>query len=243
MPVAMCGHRFSPAGKEVPIAGNNPLSPASGPATGSFNGFHPKSKFLAITAPMNSRSYLAVTAAFGFLALCLSTTGSLKAAELTTNFPKPSIPLELAPRMGRPFGDNAVFQQQIPIPVWGWTLPGADVRVSLDKQKRTAKAGADGRFDVKFDAMLADKLKSVAMRPSAMQCAARFTKATCQHHPREVRARAARADARQKRRLRAAGADLGRAYAVVVNPNERRNLALGGRQDRWIGSDLFLQGC
>lgn len=115
---------------------------------------------------MKSRSHLSLTAAFGFLALCLSITGPLPAAELATNFPKPPIPLELAPRMGRPFNDNAVFQQQMPIPVWGWTLPGAEVSVSLDQQKRSAKAGADGRFDVKFEAMPADKLKSVDDAPA-----------------------------------------------------------------------------
>lgn len=102
--------------------------------------------------------------------LCLLTLGLsaslLPAAELSTNFPKPPIPLELAPRMGRPFGDNAVFQQNMPIPVWGWTLPGADVQVTFDKQKRNAKAGTDGRFDVKLDAMPADKLKSASDAPA-----------------------------------------------------------------------------
>ena len=68
--------------------------------------------------------------------------------------------------MGRPFGDNAVFQQQKPVPVWGWTLPGADVMVSFGQQKKAAKAGADGRFEVKLDAMPADKLKSVNDAPA-----------------------------------------------------------------------------
>jgi hypothetical protein len=62
---------------------------------------------------MNSRFHLALTAAFGFLALYLTVNGPLPAAELATDFPKLPIPLELAPRMGRPFGDNAVFQQQM----------------------------------------------------------------------------------------------------------------------------------
>ena len=115
---------------------------------------------------MNFRSFPALTATLGFLALGLSIILPLPAAELATNFPKPPIPLELAPRMGRPFNDNAVFQQQMTIPVWGWTLAGAEVSVSLDQQKRTAKAGADGRFDVKFDAMPADKLKSVDDAPA-----------------------------------------------------------------------------
>jgi sialate O-acetylesterase len=115
---------------------------------------------------MNSRPIFALIAAFGFLALCLSLTSPLPAAELATDFPKPPIPLELAPRMGRPFNDNAVFQQQMPIPVWGWTLPGAEVQVLLDRQQRSAKAGADGRFEVKFDAMPADKLMSVDDAPA-----------------------------------------------------------------------------
>ncbi|HSP43303.1 MAG TPA: hypothetical protein VLO11_10565, partial [Luteolibacter sp.] len=115
---------------------------------------------------MNFRSRPTLAATIGFLALFLSASGPLPAAELATDFPKPPIPLELAPRMGRPFNDNAVLQQQMPIPVWGWTLPGAEVAVSLDRQKRSAKAGADGRFEVKFDAMPADKLKSVDDAPA-----------------------------------------------------------------------------
>lgn len=90
----------------------------------------------------------------------------LPAAELATDFPKPPPPLELSPRMGRPFNDHAVFQQQMPIPVWGWTLAGAEVSVTFDQQQRTVKAGADGRFDVKFDALPADKLKSVDDAPA-----------------------------------------------------------------------------
>ena len=101
------------------------------------------------------------------LTLLLGTTTFLNAAELATNFPKTPPPLTLEPRMGRPFGENAVFQQQKPIPVWGWTLSGAKVLVTLDKQKRNATAGADGRFDVKFDAMPADKLKSVEDTPTS----------------------------------------------------------------------------
>ncbi len=110
-----------------------------------------------------SRAYL--QASFCFLILCTSIE-SLSAAELATDFPKPPIPLELAPRMGRPFGDNAVFQQNMPIPVWGWTLPGAEVVVTFDRQKKSAKAGADGRFDVQLEAMTADKLKSVDDAPT-----------------------------------------------------------------------------
>jgi sialate O-acetylesterase len=112
---------------------------------------------------MNIHPALAGTC--GFIVFCLSTTCPLPAAELASDFPKPPPPLTLEPRMGRPFNDHAVFQQQMPIPVWGWTLADAEVSVSLDRQKRSAKAGADGRFEVEFDPMPADKLKSVDDAP------------------------------------------------------------------------------
>lgn len=102
---------------------------------------------------------------FCSLALGLFAAGLLHAAELSTSFPKTPPPLELAPRLGLPFADNAVFQQNMPVPVWGWTLPNADVEVTFEKQKHATKAGADGRFDVRLDAMTADKLKSVNDAP------------------------------------------------------------------------------
>lgn len=114
---------------------------------------------------MKFPTYTALKDIFCFLALGLSTTCSLLAAELSTDFPKDPPPLELAPRLGRPFGDNAVFQQQMPVPVWGWTLPGAKVQVTFDQQKYSATAGADGRWEVRLDAMPADKLESVNDAP------------------------------------------------------------------------------
>ncbi len=115
---------------------------------------------------MYYRSRFALAALFVLVTLGLFNTRASSAAELATNFPKPPIPLTLAPRMGRPFNDNAVLQQQMPIRVWGWTLAGAEVSVSLDQHKQAAKAGADGRFDVNFDPMPADKLKSAGDSPA-----------------------------------------------------------------------------
>ena len=100
------------------------------------------------------------------LVLALISGGPLLAAELSSEFPKDPPPLELPARMGRPFNNNAVFQQNIPVPVWGWTLPGAEVVVTFEQQKRSTKAGADGRFDMKLDPMPADKLKSVNDAPA-----------------------------------------------------------------------------
>ncbi len=106
------------------------------------------------------------TTIVGSLVLGLFSVSPLSAAELTTSFPKPAPPLELAPRMGRPFNDHAVFQQNMPLPVWGWTLPDAKVELTFGTQKRSTIAGKDGRFDVRFDAMPADKLKSVNDTPA-----------------------------------------------------------------------------
>ena len=63
------------------------------------------------------------------------------------------------------FGDNAIFQRAIPVPVWGWTAPGAKVTVSFGEQVKAAVAGADGRWDVSLDAMEADKLDSLDKAP------------------------------------------------------------------------------
>ncbi|MBT8038248.1 MAG: sialate O-acetylesterase [Verrucomicrobiae bacterium] len=115
---------------------------------------------------MNSPTYTALKATYCSLVLALITAAPLLAAELSTAFPKDPLPLELAPRMGRPFNDSAVFQQNMLIPVWGWTLPSADVVVTFDQQKHSTKAGADGRFQVKLDPMPADKLKSVNDAPT-----------------------------------------------------------------------------
>ena len=103
-----------------------------------------------------------------FYALSFSAcvVSSLYAAELATAFPKDSPPLTLEARLGRPFGDNAVFQQNMPVPVWGWTLPGTAVTVSFGKQVRSTTSGVDGRFKVTFDPLPADKLKSVNDSPA-----------------------------------------------------------------------------
>lgn len=54
----------------------------------------------------------------------------------------------------------------MPVPVWGWTLPNAAVHVTFGDQKHVATSGADGRFEVRLDAMSADKLKSVNDAPA-----------------------------------------------------------------------------
>ena len=44
------------------------------------------------------------------------------------------------------FADNAVLQRGVPVPVWGWTTPGARVVVSMAGKRGTAVAGDDGKW-------------------------------------------------------------------------------------------------
>ena len=37
-------------------------------------------------------------------------------------------------------GDHAIFQQGVPIPIWGTSLPGAKVAVRFDRQRKTTVA-------------------------------------------------------------------------------------------------------
>ena len=43
-----------------------------------------------------------------------------------------------------------MLQRDQPVPIWGWTTPGAKVTVKLNKKSATATAAADGRWQVKL---------------------------------------------------------------------------------------------
>jgi sialate O-acetylesterase len=53
-------------------------------------------------------------------------------------------------------GDNMILQQKQVNPIWGWDTPGTDVTVTFAGQTKTAKAGADGKWTVKLDAVPAN---------------------------------------------------------------------------------------
>ena len=44
------------------------------------------------------------------------------------------------------FSDNAVLQRDMPVPVWGWDEPGAEVTVEFAAQKVTVTANQDGKW-------------------------------------------------------------------------------------------------
>jgi len=72
-------------------------------------------------------------------------------------------------RMGVPFSDNAVFQQKIPLPVWGTSLPGASVTVTFDTQVKNTIADTNGAWRVVLDPMVAVKLNSVNDVPKGLK--------------------------------------------------------------------------
>jgi sialate O-acetylesterase len=52
--------------------------------------------------------------------------------------------------LGLPFRDNAILQHEMPVPVWGWSKPGATVTVEFSGQKESTTAGADGKWALKL---------------------------------------------------------------------------------------------
>jgi sialate O-acetylesterase len=49
------------------------------------------------------------------------------------------------------FSEHMVLQRDQTAPVWGWAEAGEEVSVTLGKQTKTTKAGADGKWSVKLD--------------------------------------------------------------------------------------------
>ncbi|MCX6879426.1 MAG: sialate O-acetylesterase [Verrucomicrobia bacterium] len=54
------------------------------------------------------------------------------------------------------FGDHAVMQREMPVPVWGRSEPGAKLTVEFAGQKKTITASKDGKWLVKLDPLKAN---------------------------------------------------------------------------------------
>jgi sialate O-acetylesterase len=61
--------------------------------------------------------------------------------------------------------DHAVFQQGIPVTIWGTSLPKATVKVRFAGQTKSTVSDDDGRWRVALDPMAADKLDSLREVP------------------------------------------------------------------------------
>ena len=53
------------------------------------------------------------------------------------------------------FSDHVVLQRHVRVPVWGWANPGSRVTVSFAAQTKSTTAGADGKWLVRLEKMLA----------------------------------------------------------------------------------------
>lgn len=62
-----------------------------------------------------------------------------------------SAELVLAP----PFTDHAVFQRDVPLPVWGHARPGAEVTVRFGRSESATRCDAAGRWEVRLPAQTA----------------------------------------------------------------------------------------
>lgn len=57
--------------------------------------------------------------------------------------------------LGAPFGDNAILQRQMKVPVWGWSKPGSEVTVAFAGQTKSATAADDGKWMLALDPLKA----------------------------------------------------------------------------------------
>ena len=92
------------------------------------------------------------------LVACMALLPELGAAQAPVDSP-------LQVGFGAPFLDNAILQQQIPLPIWGTTEPEAKVTLVFKGQSKTTAAQMDGSWRVVLDAMPAERLKSVNEAP------------------------------------------------------------------------------
>jgi sialate O-acetylesterase len=58
-----------------------------------------------------------------------------------------------AVRLPAIFGDHMVLQQKQPDRIWGWADPGEEVTVAIEQQRKSTKAGPDGRWLIELEPM------------------------------------------------------------------------------------------
>ena len=56
-------------------------------------------------------------------------------------------------RFAKIFTDHGVLQREMPVPVWGWGTPGAEVKVEFAGQAKSTAADKSGRWLVRLDPM------------------------------------------------------------------------------------------
>lgn len=90
--------------------------------------------------------------------LCLLMLGAM-----TMNANAQTATTEEKPFLSPLFSDNMVLQRDIADPIWGWTTPGEEVKITLEGKTITAKAGDDGKWMAKIPAHKAGGNYSLAI--------------------------------------------------------------------------------
>ena len=71
-------------------------------------------------------------------------------------------------KLASPFTDHMVLQRDKKVPVWGTADPGENVTVEFAGQKKSVKAGADGKWRVNLDSLPAsDESRTLTVTGSA----------------------------------------------------------------------------
>lgn len=65
--------------------------------------------------------------------------------------------------------NHAIFQQGVPIPIWGKATAGSEVDVSFADQNLSTKADADGNWKVILKAMASDTLEDLSKAPQGRE--------------------------------------------------------------------------
>jgi sialate O-acetylesterase len=100
------------------------------------------------------------------LSFCLVWGSALVAEEsVAKGVSDSAAPLTLQPQCPPVFGDYAVFQQGIRVPVWGTSLPKATVTIRFGKQTKKTVTDKDGHWKLTLEPMLADKLVTLDKAP------------------------------------------------------------------------------
>jgi sialate O-acetylesterase len=69
-------------------------------------------------------------------------------------------------RFAKIFTDHCVLQRDMPVPVWGWAKPKAEVSVEFAEQTKTASADAHGKWMVRIDPLSASA-KGLALKATS----------------------------------------------------------------------------
>ena len=69
------------------------------------------------------------------------------------------------------FSDGAVLQRDRPLPVWGWTTPGAKIEVAFDGRRAAATASGDGAWRVELPAHAAGGPYELTIRENGKEAA------------------------------------------------------------------------